>query len=369
MKNQSIFISAGDLSGDNAGALLIFELKKINPELNFCGLGGSRMNRLGQKQLEEIENLAVVGFFEVAKRYRFFRRLFGDCVEKIKQERPAVVLLIDYPGFNLRLAKKIKPLGIPVIYYISPQLWAWGEKRVDIIRKNIERILVILPFEKKFYLRHEIESDFVGHYLLEDIEEKMISSNVPAGGHIAVFPGSREDEIKRLLSPMIAAVDRFNQMYGTRAVVAGIGGAFDYESVLKNYPKSNIEIVYDDSRNIIYKSSLVLTKSGTTTVETAIIGRPMVVAYKTGPITFLIARNLVKLNSIAMVNLILNETIVPELIQAEATAERMFLELEKLYNNESHFDLVKSKLDSLPSILGGPGASKRAAKIIGEYLQ
>lgn len=369
MKNQSIFISAGDLSGDNAGALLISELKNINPELNFYGLGGSRMNRLGQKQLEEIENLAVMGFFEVAKRYGFFRRLFDDCVEKIKQERPAVVVLMDYPGFNLRLAEKIKPLGIPVIYYILPQLWAWGEKRVEIIRNNIERMLVILPFEKEFYKKHNIESDFVGHYLLEDINEKMISSEVPSDGHIAVFPGSREVEIKRLLSPMIAAASRFNQMYGTGAVVAGINGAFDYESVLKKYPNSNIEITYDDSRKVIYKSSLVLTKSGTTTLEAAIIGRPMVVAYKTGLITYLIAKNLVRLNNIAMVNLIMNERLVPELIQAEATEERMFLELEKLYNNESHFDLVKGKLDRLPLILGGRGASQRAAKIIGEYLQ
>ena len=369
MKNQSIFISAGDLSGDNAGALLISELKNLNPELNFCGLGGSRMNRLGQKQLEEIENLAVMGFLEVAKRYGFFRRLLSECIEEIKQKRPAVVVLIDYPGFNLRLAKKIKPLGIPVIYYISPQLWAWGEKRVDIIRNNIERMLVILPFEKEFYEKHDIESDFVGHYLLEDINEKMISSEVPSAGQIAVFPGSREVEVKRLLSPMIAAASRFNQMYGTKAVVAGINGAFDYESVLKQYPDSNIEIVYDDARKIIYESRLVLTKSGTTTLEAAIIGRPMVVAYKTGLITYLIAKNLVKLNNIAMVNLIMNEKVVPELIQAEATEERMFLELEKLYNNESHFDFIKSKLDSLPSVLGGRGASQRAAKIIGEYLQ
>ena len=369
MKNQSIFISAGDLSGDNSGALLISELKNINPELNFFGLGGSRMNRLGQKQLEEIENLAVMGFLEVAKRYMFFHRLFNDCIEKIKQERPAVVVLIDYPGFNLRLAKKIKPLGIPVIYYISPQLWAWGEKRVEIIRNNIERMLVILPFEKEFYKKHNIESDFVGHYLLEDIDEKMISSEVPSGGHIAIFPGSREVEIKRLLSPMIAAISRFNQMYGTRAVVAGINGAFDYESVLNKYPDSNIEIVYGDSRNVIFESSLVLTKSGTTTLEAAIIGRPMVVAYKTGLITYLIAKNLVKLNNIALVNLILNNRVVPELIQGQATEERMFLELEKLYNNESHFNLIKSKLNCLLSVLGGRGASQRAAKIIGEYLQ
>ena len=369
MKKRSIFISAGDLSGDNAAALLISELKKINPELNFCGLGGSRMNRLGQEQLEDMENLAVMGFFEIAKRLVFFRKLFNDCIELIKQERPAVVVLIDYPGFNLRLAKKIKPLGIPVIYYISPQLWAWGESRVDIVRKNVERMLVILPFEREFYKKHKIESDFVGHYLLEDIEKRMISSNVSADGHIAVFPGSREVEIKRLLSPMMAAVSRLNQMYGTRAVVAGISGAFDYESVLKNYSRSNIEIVYDDSRKVIFESSLVLTKSGTTTLETAIIGRPMVVAYKTGLITYLIARTLVKLNNIALVNLVLNESVVPELIQDEATPEQMFLELEKLFNNESHFEQIKSKLDSLPSILGGKGASQRAAKIIGEYLQ
>ena len=322
----------------------------------------------GQEQLSESSRLAVMGFWEVAKHYFFFRKLFYQCLDEIKKRRPHCAILIDYPGFNLRLAKEIKKLGIPVIYYISPQVWAWGHKRVEEIKANVDRMLVILPFEKDFYQQQGMSCDFVGHYLLEDIPSNYTSSPIPANGHIALLPGSRPQEIKRLLPPMLAAVVRFNKEFGTKAVVAGVSGLFDYESAIKAANDASVSIFYDNSRKVIFESSLVLTKSGTATLETAIIGRPMIVAYKTSFITYQIAKRLIKLDKIALANLVLGKKVVPELIQNEANADSINLGLKKLRDNKEYCSNIKRELDLVPNVLGGAGASERAAEIILNYI-
>lgn len=368
MTEKRIFISAGDPSGDNAGGLLLSAIKKSS-KATFLGLGGKRMLNQGQEQLTDSSRLAVMGFWEVIKHYGFFRQLFYKCVDEIKSRRPSCVVLIDYPGFNLRLAKEVKKLGIPVIYYISPQVWAWGHKRVEEIKKNVDRMIVILPFEKEFYERHGMECDFVGHYLLEDIPTSHISSPIPTNGQIAILPGSRPQEIKRLLPAMLEAVGRFNREYGTKGVIAGVRGVFDYESVLKRFESAKISVEYDNPRKVIFESSLVLTKSGTATLETAIIGRPMVVAYKTSFLTYHIAKNLIKLDRIALVNLVLSKKVVPELIQSEANSNNMYAELKKLRDNKDAIVEIKRELDRVPDLLGGTGASQRAAEIILQFVK
>lgn len=364
MAEKRIFISAGDPSGDNAGSLLLSALKKRTGAAEFFGLGGKRMVAEGQEQLVDGSKLAVMGFWEVVRHYGFFRKLFFECLNEIKNRKPSCVVLIDYPGFNLRLAKEVKKLGIPVIYYISPQVWAWGKKRVAEIKDNVDKMMVILPFEKEFYRNNGVECEFVGHYLLEDIPAKYIRSPIPTGGSIAILPGSRPQEIKRLLFPMLEAVRRFNNEFGTKGVVAGVTGAFDYDSVLKSFENSGIEIEYNYPRQVIFDSSMVLTKSGTATLETAIIGRPMVVAYKTSFLNYLIAKNLIKLDKIALVNLVLGKKAVPELIQNEANSNNMYGELKKLRNSQTSLNNIKQELDRVPEILGGIGASERAAEII-----
>jgi len=326
------------------------------------------MLKEGQEQLSESSRLAVMGFWEVVKHYSFFRKLFHQCLDEIKKRQPSCVILIDYPGFNLRLAKEIKKLGIPVIYYISPQVWAWGYRRMNEIKLNVDKMVVILPFEKEFYQNHGMSCDFVGHYLLEDIPPNYISSPIPANGHISLFPGSRPQEIKRLLPPMLDAAIRFNKEYGTPAVVAGVSGAFDYDSKLKASRGGGVSIVYDNPRQVIFESSMVLTKSGTATLETAIIGRPMIVAYKTSFITYQIAKRLIMLDKIALVNLVLGKKVVLELIQNEANADSMYLELKKLRDNKEYFCNIKRELDMVPNVLGGAGASERAAEMILKYI-
>lgn len=367
MGEPSLFLSAGDPSGDNAAARVVQLLNADNPGLSVFGLGGPKLKQLGQDQLTEGANLAVLGFWEVARRYLFFRKLFHDAIAQIKQRRPNAILLVDYPGFNLRLAKAIKPLGIPIIYYISPQVWAWGKKRVELMRRTIDRMLVILPFELEFFSQHDLNCDFVGHYLLEDIPSEYISSEPPGRKRLALLPGSRKQEIERMLPTMLRAATLFADKHSFDITVAGISDRYDYESAVRRFgPKA--QIVYDDARRVVYESDLVLTASGTATLETGIIGRPMVVIYKTGFITYQIARRLVELDNIALVNLVLGKTVVPELIQHEANPERLSEQLSRFVDDSNYYQETHNALKQTPAKLGGAGASARTAEIIAEYL-
>jgi lipid-A-disaccharide synthase len=368
MDDPLLFISAGDPSGDNAVSRVVQCLRQTKPGLKVLGLGGPRLKQLDQEQLAEPSALAVLGFWEVARKYLFFRKLFHDCVNEIKRRRPKVILLVDYPGFNLRLARAIRPLGIPIIYHISPQVWAWGKGRIGLIRDCVDRMLVILPFEEAFYREHGIACKFVGHYLLEDIPPAYVSSVAPGGKQIALLPGSRQQEVERILPPMLDAARVLYRNHGMSAVVAAMSGTYDYDSICRNYASSGVKVIYDDPRRVIYESDLVLTASGTATLEVGIIGRPMVVVYRTGMMTYLIARNLVKLDKIALVNLVLDEKVVPELIQSEASSVRMVDETEKYLRNDEYRLSVTRSLARVPSLLGGLGASARAAEAIGEYL-
>lgn len=366
MESSSLFLSAGDPSGDVAASRLVTELKKLAPPFDIFGLGGHRLRRLGQRQTADPEDLAVMGFWEVARRFRFFRRLLNQCVEQIKIRRPRAVILVDYPGFNLSLARKIRGLGVPVIYYISPQIWAWGKGRIKGIKNNVDLMLHILPFEREFYSQTGVNAEFTGHYLLEDISQDLIKSPPPDGRPfmLALLPGSRPQEIERMLPSMIAAARIFNRKYGSRAVIAGIEGRFDYSGYIGPDDPDNVSVAFGDSRQIISDSRLVLTASGTATLETAIIGRPMVVVYKTGILSYLIARQLVRVDHIALANLVLGQRIVAELIQKQATPGNMVEALSKLADDESLYRTVTEKLHSVPELLGGAGASRRAAELI-----
>lgn len=369
MDETSIFLSAGDPSGDNASARLVDSLISLHGPIRFSGLGGERLKKLGQRQLADPDRLAVIGFWEVAKQFRYFKKLLDDCVRDIKHQLPDCVILVDYPGFNLRLAERIKPLGIPIIYYITPQVWAWHKRRVHRMRQLLDLALVILPFEKKFFDENKVPCEFVGHYLLEDIPTEYIASAIPKQNQLCLMPGSRPQEIERMLLPMLETARLFNRKYGTGAVVAAVKGRFDYEKLWEPYRGDGIELLYDDPRRAIAESSLVLAASGTATLETAIIGRPMVVVYKTGNVTYQIAKRMITLDKIALVNLVLGEKLVPEMIQDEATPEKMMNELSRLYEDETYYQKMRRRLNDVPSMLGGEGASDRAAQLIVSLLE
>ncbi len=368
MAPAEFFLSAGDPSGDNAAGRLVTELRRLHPGLSLFGLGGPKLKQLGQRQLADGGDLAVLGFWEVALRFRFFRKLLRRTVDEIRSHRPACLILVDYPGFNLRLARQVRDLGIPIVYYISPQVWAWGGKRLDEIKESVSLMLSILPFEKEMYQRSRVNSRFVGHYLLEDIPSDYIASPPPLEGTLALLPGSRPQEIERMLLPMLEAAAVLHERYGVRSVVAAVKGAFDYERHTGRFKTHGVSVAYDNPRKTVFDSSLVLCSSGTATLETGIIGRPMVVVYKTGFVTYQIARRLIKVDKIALVNLVLGEKCVPELIQRAATPRRMVGELEKLWTDETCYESVRGKLNRLPQLLGGEGASARAAGHIAGFV-
>ena len=368
MGQPRLFISAGDPSGDNAVARVAACLRTTFPALELVGLGGPRLAGLGQRQLARPEDIAVLGFWEVARRYPYFRRLFHACLDEIKQHRPNAVVLVDYPGFNLRLAAQVKKLGIPVIYYVAPQVWAWGRGRLRLMRNCVDRLLVILPFEESFFKDHGIDCTFVGHYLLEDIPPQFIASPLPGGRTLALLPGSRRQEVHRMLGPMLDAAGLICRRHGWQATLAAIRSIDDYEAACARHDASSVAIRYDDARRAMYEADLVLTASGTATLEAGIIGRPMVVVYKTGLITYQIARQLVTLDRIALVNLVLGSRVVPELVQGQATPERMASELERYLADVGYREQVQEKLRAVPSLLGGSGASQRAADEIARFL-
>jgi lipid-A-disaccharide synthase len=262
-------------------------------------------------------------------------------------------------------------LGIPIIYYISPQIWAWGKKRVGQIERLVDKMLLILPFETDFYNATTVNHSFVGHYLLEDIQEKYISSPVTKEGNLLLMPGSRPQEVERMLPVMLEAASLFQQKHKIDIKLAGVDNSHCraiYDRYLSRAGAPLVSTHIGQTRKLIYESSLVLTASGTATLETAIIGRPMVVIYKTGFITYQIAKRVIELDKIALVNLVLNDKVVPELVQHEAKADRIASELEKLAGDRDYRGNLIDKLHKVPALLGGAGASERAAEEICRFM-
>lgn len=363
-----IFISAGDPSGDIAGSLLLKQLKQEKSDLEFFGLGGPRMRALGQKQPVDGKELAVLGFWEVAKRFSFFKKLMGEVVDSIKEKKPKVIILIDYPGFNLRLAQKIKHLNIPVIYYISPQIWAWHSSRIKKLKQLVDFMLLILPFETKIFDDAKIKNRFVGHYLFDDIEPKYIKAPYDTESNlILLMPGSRPQEVQRMLPTMIKSAENLSRNGNWKFVIAGVKGDINYFSYIEKSTLS-LDVIFGRTRELIAESRLVITSSGTATLETGIIGRPMVVIYKTGWLTYQIARRLVKLDKIALINIVAGKLIVPELIQNSASPENILTTAGQFLNNKKLAVETVIELNKTTDKLGGAGTSERAAEPILEFI-
>ena len=326
------------------------------------------MQALGQEQPVDGKELAVLGFWEVAKRFSFFKKLMNQVVDSIIEKKPKVIILIDYPGFNLRLAQKIKHLNIPIIYYISPQIWAWHSKRIKKLKQLVDCMLLILPFETKIFDDAGMKNRFVGHYLFDDIDAKYIKAEYNHESNlILLMPGSRPQEVQRMLPTMIRTAEKLSENRDWKFVIAGVRGDIDYFSYIKDSPIP-IEIIFGQTRDQIAESRLVITSSGTATLETGIIGRPMVVIYKTGWLTYQIARQLVKLDKIALINIVGDKKIVPELIQNNATPEKIIEAANKFLNDKDFVSEVINELNVATNKLGGAGTSERAAETIIRFI-
>ena len=364
---KKYYIISGEASGDLHGSNLMKAILKLEPEAEFRFWGGNLMQEVGGTMVKHYRDLAFMGFLEVLLNLRTILRNIKFCKEDIKKYQPDTLILIDYPGFNLRIAKFAKKLGIRVVYYISPQLWAWKENRVETIKKYIDEMLVILPFEKDFYQKHSVESHFVGHPLLDAISDlKDINSeqfkkenNLSDKKIIALLPGSRKQEIKKMLGIMLSIVPYFKEYQFVIAGAPSLPKEF-YDEFLTD----DIHFVSNKTYDLLRSSKAALVTSGTATLETALLKVPEVVCYRGSWISYQIARRLVKhIKFISLVNLIMGKEVVKELIQNNLNTKNLKLELERILIPNQR-DKILENYHQLHSLLEGEGASNRAAKII-----
>lgn len=361
------YIIAGEASGDLHGSNLIKELIKKDAVVNFRGWGGEKMEAAGTTIVKHYKDLAFMGFAEVVKNLPTIFSNLTFCKKDILEFKPDVLILIDYPGFNLRIAKWAKQQKIKVVYYISPQIWAWKENRVHAIKRNVDKMLVILPFEKDFYKRFDVEVTYVGHPLAEVISNfNAANPDIKKEKIVAVLPGSRKQEIMVKLPIMLQVANHFPEYKFIVAKAPGVEDAF-YEQFLQLY--QNVSSVVDETYSLLSKSAAAMVTSGTATLETALFKVPQIICYKGSKISYEIAKRLIKIKYIGLVNLIMNKEVVKELIQDELNVKNLVTELQLLLENEKRNSAIKKDYDELYTLLQGSGnASANAAHEIYKML-
>ena len=371
MTKTRIFIISGEASGDLHGSNLIKALIKQNPNLELEGWGGDLMQAAGMNLRVHYKELAFMGFVEVLMNIRTIMKNFKRCKAHISEFKPDAVIMIDYPGFNLRMAKWVKEKNITSLYYISPQIWAWKQNRVHKIKAFVDRMFTILPFETAFYKKFNVDVDFVGHPLLDEIngsqnlnvdefKSKNDLSNKPI---IAALPGSRTQEIKRLMSVMVEASAAFPEY---QIVIAGAPGKTreDYAEFLN----SSVHLIFNQTYDLFKAAEAGWVTSGTATLEAALHKMPQVVVYKASNISYRLAKRFIKVKYISLVNLIMDKEIVRELIQKEANTNSFISELKPILKNGENREKMLSKYHSLIHKLGNSGASEKTAKLMLEVI-
>jgi lipid-A-disaccharide synthase len=369
---KKVLIVAGEASGDLHGSRVVNALLKIDPNFYFYGIGGQKMKEEGVKIIFDASELAVVGIFEVLTHFRIIMAAFQKLKRLIREEPPDLLILIDYPDFNLRLAPIAKKKGVPILYYISPQVWAWRMERVKKIAQLVTKMAVVFPFEVPIYQREKVDVDFVGHPLLdvvkvhlspEDARKKfgLESEKVTIG----LLPGSRRGEIRRILPPMLEAAKILREELPHVQFVLPLASGLPEKEVYEMVRKRNLEvkIVSGEIYEVINACFLVIVASGTATLETAILNKPMVIIYKIFLLTYLIGRVMIAVKNIGMVNIVAGKEICPELIQSAANPQRIAHEVTTIIRNPEIYQRMQGELKGIREKLGQPGASFRVAQI------
>ncbi|HYF48100.1 MAG TPA: hypothetical protein VEJ63_01745 [Planctomycetota bacterium] len=405
----TLFLLAGEASGDMHAAKLIRALKEKRPDIRCVGMGGPQMAAAGMEVAKDLDGMQVVGFWEVARRYGFFKKVFYQLLDRVKQERPSALICIDYPGFNLRFAKEVRKLGIPVLYYIVPQVWAWKEQRAASMARIVDRAFCVFEFEPPFFARFGLKTTYVGHPLMDcglriadglsrDTERKTI----------ALLPGSREGEVRAHSSAMtlgFAAVARDRNLRALMSFPAGISKCHAYACRMElmngerwieyhtkqglrpsvdTTPLPNSVVVEVKQGDPLYAephpchashsfslpevSDFSVVKSGTSTLEAGLAGNPLCVVYKGSAISFSIAHLLVNIPVFSLINIVLGRYAVPELLQDEVNPARIAAEIKRGLDDERYREQQRAALAELPKKLGGSGASARAAQGILDFL-
>lgn len=370
---NKVLLIAGEVSGDHHGAALIKELKKINPDLSFFGIGGDELKNLGMEILYHVEEMAFLGVGEVIRHLPFIWKVKNSLVERARSEMPECAILIDYPGFNIRIAQKLKSMSIPILYYISPQLWAWGQRRIDKIRKYVDKMIVLFPFEKTFYEKHGIKAEYVGHPLVDKHASHLpdqIKKINPEKMILGLLPGSRKQEVNSLLPKMVETARKLIDGSKIHKVEIAKVGHLDkvYYSNLLTEDDQCISIVETDLYKRLPDYDAVIVASGTATLETGYYGVPMLIVYHVNPITYWLGRMLIKVPFIGLVNIVAEKQVAVELIQGDFNVNKAAEHLAVMLKPENNLE-IRRTLHIIREKLGNPGASKRAAKVIDEFVK
>jgi lipid-A-disaccharide synthase len=375
---KNVMIVAGEASGDLYGAGVVVALREKAPGIRFFGIGGPRMEEADVKILFRASEVAVVGITEVLPKMRAIRRALDGLKDALMDNPPDLVILIDYPGFNLNLAKKAHDLGIPVLYYIPPQVWAWREGRVKKIAKRVDRVAVIFPFEEGFYSGCGIRVEYVGHPLLDGLENgrsrEQVREDLGISGAqfpvVGLLPGSRNEEIARHLPPIVGAAEIISRTYPKLYCILPLASTVDEEIVKPYLENAQVDIMVHsgNTREVLRACDLALIASGTATLEAAITGTPMVILYRVSFLTYLLGKLLAKVSHIGLVNLVADREIVPELIQGDAIDTRLAEEGLCLLENAERREEMKEDLRLVREQLGQGGASERVAALAAEMM-
>ncbi len=369
---KPIMIIAGEDSGDLHGSALIAELKNIDPALQIYGIGGQKMIEAGMTPQYHIKDMAFLGFAEVVKHIPFIRKVQRELLNVVKNRNIKEVVLIDYPGFNLSLAKKLKKLDVKIIYYISPQVWAWGKGRLKKMKRLIDLMIVVFPFEKELYKNAGVKVEYAGHPLVERMNSYPYLSK--SGLYekfnldddkdlLLLMPGSRKQEIEKIFPESIKAAVRLSNELNMQTVVA-CSGNIDENIFRKLTHEKNFTIIKEHTYDLLKHAKFGIIKSGTSTLEAGLAELPFVVVYSTSALTYFIGKKLIQIDSISMTNIILDKKVIPELIQKDMNTEKIYSVAKSILTDIKKYELIKSELEKLKLKLGSGGASKRAAELI-----
>ncbi|MFA6596509.1 MAG: lipid-A-disaccharide synthase [Ignavibacteriaceae bacterium] len=369
---KNILVLAGESSGDLHGAALIKAMKAIDPSLSFYGIGGDEMKSEGMQLLYHINKMAFLGFVEVIKHLPFIKKVQTDVLKLVEEKDIQTCVLIDYPGFNLSIAKKLNAMERKIIYYISPQIWAWGKHRIHKIKKLVNKMLVLFPFEETFYKKAGVDATFVGHPLIERINnysliernDFFLQNNLDMQKEILlVLPGSRIQEVAKIFPSVIEGAVAVARKFNLQVVV-GCSSNIDEKTFKNVSDEKEYRVIKNKSYELFKYAKLGIIKSGTSTLEAALFGLPMVIVYKTNALTYLIGKRLITLQNIGLANIIGGETIVPELIQDAVNTKNILNECSNFLSDKALYQTISDKLKNLKNVLGTKDASKTAAQII-----
>lgn len=367
---SKLMIIAGETSGDLHGAQLVRELKALDPGLEISGIGGDRMRAEGMELFYHVKELSFMGLAEVIGHLPFIRSVMKRLESELHARKPDAVVLIDYPGFNLRFARKVKKAGIPVVYFISPKVWAWGRGRVRKIRKLVDRMLCILPFEEEFYRSRRVKARYVGNPSMDEVKtsqsrEQFYKDNRrdPKRHLVGLLPGSRKQEIERILPVMLQSAMMLKEKDPGLQFALSLAPGLDRGRTEDMIAASGLEVpvIEGPAYDLMVHSRLLLVASGTATLEAGICGTPMIIIYKTSPLTYFIGRRLIRVPHIGLVNLVAGKRAVPEFLQGDARPGAIFLMAQILLAEGRPRMAVTAELAKIKGILGEPGAAKRAA--------